>query len=39
MASWRNKDIKGSTKQWGRLKPVQMDPLEEMGLPSKGETR
>ncbi|KAJ3495780.1 hypothetical protein NLG97_g3142 [Lecanicillium saksenae] len=38
MASWR-KERKGPAKQWGRLKPVQMDPLEEMGLPSKGETR
>ncbi|OAA53050.1 hypothetical protein ISF_09113 [Cordyceps fumosorosea ARSEF 2679] len=39
MASWRTKEPKGPAKQWGRLKPVQMDPLEEMGLPSKGETR
>ncbi|XXG98871.1 dolichol-P-mannose synthesis [Hypoxylon texense] len=24
---------------WSRLKPVEMDPLEAMGLPSKGDTR
>ncbi|TQV93867.1 BTB/POZ-like protein [Cordyceps javanica] len=39
MASWRNKEPRGPAKQWSRLKPVQMDPLEEMGLPSKGEKR
>lgn len=24
---------------WSRLRSVQADPLEEMGLPSKGDTR
>ncbi|PNY25760.1 Uncharacterized protein TCAP_04295 [Tolypocladium capitatum] len=24
---------------WGRLKPVEQDPLESMGLPSKGDSR
>ncbi|TDZ22022.1 hypothetical protein Cob_v004792 [Colletotrichum orbiculare MAFF 240422] len=24
---------------WGRLKPVDLDPLESIGLPSKGDTR
>ncbi|KAH0489605.1 hypothetical protein TgHK011_010025 [Trichoderma gracile] len=24
---------------WGRLKPVEQDPLESIGLPSKGDTR
>jgi hypothetical protein len=24
---------------WGRLKPVQVDPLEAMGFPSKGDNR
>ena len=24
---------------WGRLKPVEQDPLEAMGLPSKGDKR
>lgn len=24
---------------WGRLKPVDQDPLESMGLPSKGDLR
>lgn len=24
---------------WGRLKPVTLDPLESMGLPSKGDNR
>lgn len=24
---------------WGRLKPVNLDPLESVGLPSKGDNR
>lgn len=24
---------------WGRLKPVEQDPLQSIGLPSKGDTR
>lgn len=24
---------------WGRLKPVELDPLQDMGLPSKGDDR
>lgn len=24
---------------WSRLKPVELDPLESMGLPSKGDNR
>lgn len=24
---------------WSRLKPVNLDPLEQMGLPSKGDNR
>jgi len=24
---------------WGRLKPVELDPLDSIGLPSKGDTR
>ncbi|KAH7310416.1 hypothetical protein B0I35DRAFT_73101 [Stachybotrys elegans] len=27
------------SKSWGRLKPVEQDPLEAIGLPSKGDTR
>ncbi|KAF3767190.1 hypothetical protein M406DRAFT_338010 [Cryphonectria parasitica EP155] len=30
---------RGPSARWQRLKPVDMDPLESMGLPSKGETR
>ncbi|KUI60331.1 hypothetical protein VP1G_07557 [Cytospora mali] len=30
---------RGSSGPWQRLKPVDLDPLESMGLPSKGETR
>ncbi|KLU88877.1 hypothetical protein MAPG_07858 [Magnaporthiopsis poae ATCC 64411] len=30
---------RGPSSAWGRLKPVELDPLEAMGLPSKGETR
>ncbi|KHN98613.1 uncharacterized protein MAM_03737 [Metarhizium album ARSEF 1941] len=31
---------KGSlSSSWGRLKPVEQDPLQSMGLPSKGDTR
>ena len=33
------KDGKGSSAPWSRLKPVEMDPLEAMGLPSKGDNR
>ncbi|KAM3517541.1 hypothetical protein MY4038_010292 [Beauveria bassiana] len=39
MASWRSRELNEPSKQWGRLKPAQIDPLEEMGLPSKSETR
>ncbi|EPE07038.1 hypothetical protein F503_03465 [Ophiostoma piceae UAMH 11346] len=32
--------LRGPTRGgWGRLKPVDVDPLEVYGLPSKGETR
>ena len=32
--------LRGPTRgSWGRLKPVDVDPLEVYGLPSKGETR
>ncbi|KID86383.1 hypothetical protein MGU_06525 [Metarhizium guizhouense ARSEF 977] len=27
------------SSSWGRLKPVEQDPLQSMGLPSKGDTR
>ncbi|KKF92710.1 Dolichol-phosphate mannosyltransferase [Ceratocystis platani] len=27
------------SNSWGRLKPVNTDPLDELGLPSKGDTR
>ncbi|PSS05137.1 hypothetical protein BD289DRAFT_806 [Coniella lustricola] len=30
---------RGPSTPWQRLRPVDLDPLEEMGLPSKGETR
>ncbi|KEY69843.1 hypothetical protein S7711_08983 [Stachybotrys chartarum IBT 7711] len=30
---------RGSSGAWGRLKPVEQDPLQSMGLPSKGDTR
>lgn len=30
---------RGASGPWSRLKPVEQDPLEIMGLPSKGETR
>lgn len=30
---------RGPSGPWQRLKPVELDPLESMGLPSKGETR
>lgn len=30
---------RGPSGPWQRLKPVDLDPLESMGLPSKGETR
>lgn len=30
---------RGPPGPWQRLKPVDLDPLESMGLPSKGETR
>ncbi|TLS31405.1 hypothetical protein PpBr36_03453 [Pyricularia pennisetigena] len=30
---------RGPAGAWGRLKPVELDALEAMGLPSKGETR
>ncbi|ELQ40292.1 hypothetical protein OOU_Y34scaffold00451g18 [Pyricularia oryzae Y34] len=30
---------RGAAGAWGRLKPVELDALEAMGLPSKGETR
>ncbi|KAM3548043.1 hypothetical protein MY1884_009339 [Beauveria asiatica] len=39
MASWRSRELNEPSKQRGRLKPAQIDPLEEMGLPSKSETR
>ncbi|POS75370.1 hypothetical protein DHEL01_v206237 [Diaporthe helianthi] len=29
---------RGPSGPWQRLKPVELDPLESMGLPSKGET-
>ncbi|KAL2758932.1 hypothetical protein ACRALDRAFT_2071357, partial [Sodiomyces alcalophilus JCM 7366] len=29
----------GPSRPWGRLKPVDQDPLESFGLPSKGDTR
>ena len=28
-----------SSTPWSRLKPVEMDPLEAIGLPSKGDNR
>ncbi|KAJ9134129.1 sac3 ganp nin1 mts3 eif-3 p25 protein [Pleurostoma richardsiae] len=30
---------KGSSGPWQRLKPVELDPLDSIGLPSKGDTR
>jgi hypothetical protein len=24
---------------WGRLRPVELDPLDSVGLPSKGDTK
>ncbi|KAG5984626.1 hypothetical protein E4U55_003959 [Claviceps digitariae] len=30
---------RGSGAPWNRLRPVQQDPLESFGLPSKGDTR
>ncbi|KAG6001250.1 hypothetical protein E4U21_004537 [Claviceps maximensis] len=30
---------RGSSAPWSRLRPVQQDPLESFGLPSKGDTR
>ena len=27
------------TQKWGRLKPINVDPLEAVGLPSKGDKR
>jgi len=34
-----NKGAKIPSGPWGRLKPVEQDPLESFGLPSKGDTR
>ncbi|VUC22470.1 unnamed protein product [Clonostachys rosea] len=33
------KGRRGPSGPWGRLKPVVQDPLESMGLPSKGDNR
>ncbi|KAM0259216.1 hypothetical protein ACHAQJ_003421 [Trichoderma viride] len=34
-----NKGGRNPSGPWGRLKPVEQDPLESIGLPSKGDTR
>ncbi|KAL7955749.1 hypothetical protein V8C34DRAFT_316192 [Trichoderma compactum] len=34
-----NRGGRNSSGPWGRLKPVEQDPLESIGLPSKGDTR
>lgn len=34
-----NKGGRNASGPWGRLKPVEQDPLESIGLPSKGDTR
>ncbi|QPG99019.1 hypothetical protein C2857_000644 [Epichloe festucae Fl1] len=34
-----NRGSRGSSGPWSRLRPVQQDPLESFGLPSKGDTR
>ncbi|KOS22560.1 hypothetical protein ESCO_001979 [Escovopsis weberi] len=33
------KGVRNPSGPWGRLKPVDQDPLESVGLPSKGDTR
>lgn len=32
-------DGQNLTRPWGRLKNVKIDPLESIGLPSKGDNR
>ncbi|KAL5615664.1 hypothetical protein BROUX41_005697 [Berkeleyomyces rouxiae] len=40
IGSTGNKDSgRTVSNSWGRLKPVNTDPLDEFGLPSKGDTR
>ncbi|KAL7936432.1 hypothetical protein V8C35DRAFT_277855 [Trichoderma chlorosporum] len=34
-----NKGGRNPSGPWGRLKPVEQDPLDSIGLPSKGDTR
>ncbi|KAK5996626.1 hypothetical protein PT974_01963 [Cladobotryum mycophilum] len=34
-----NKGGRNPSGPWGRLKPVEQDPLESVGLPSKGDSR
>ncbi|KJZ73270.1 hypothetical protein HIM_07274 [Hirsutella minnesotensis 3608] len=35
----RSRGGRAPSGPWGRLKPIEQDPLESMGLPSKGDSR